>query len=453
MKSKLILFLVCFCSYTIPLFAQSELIILKGGTILDLDDFGKSAHDLRKSIVQIRNGKILSVSPEGKVKIPKEARVMDIAGAYLIPGLIDGFGSVANQRFANAYLYTGVTSVVTVEDERRGKTFLNASPSPTLYKLDEFGGADRIVIDSSKEIYKNVNYRTGNQIKWEIDSMVQERANVMLIHYGVKNEQLPVIVAVSKANRLPTIGELGFSTYAKAVESGINSFVHTSRYSADILPDSVREAYSNAPFGKPGSFFYQYINSQQLTKNQKLLELADTYGKNKVGLMPTGSLLVYPYLPSSHNPWEEKAASLIDDKDIIHLPLDRKTGKPISPPPFRAKAAKALLSIDSIFAKKGAHFLTGSGATAFGTLPGISLYTELEYLSALGLTNREVLAAATTNFSVLWNWNQLGKIEAGRDADILVLPNNPLDSLTNLKKIRYLILKGKIIDREGLLKR
>jgi imidazolonepropionase-like amidohydrolase len=72
-------------------------------------------------------------------------------------------------------------------------------------------------------------------------------------------------------------------------------------------------------------------------------------------------------------------------------------------------------------------------------------------LSRAGLTNRQVLAAATNNFSLLWNWKHIGKIEAGRDADILVLTGDPTKSIENLKKIDVLMVKGRLVDRKELL--
>jgi imidazolonepropionase-like amidohydrolase len=95
--------------------------------------------------------------------------------------------------------------------------------------------------------------------------------------------------------------------------------------------------------------------------------------------------------------------------------------------------------------------MTGSGATAFGTLPGISLHTELEMLSHMGLSNRQVIAAATNNFSLLWDWRHIGKIAPGREADLLVLSANPLDSLQALKQIDILMVDGHVVDRDVLL--
>jgi dipeptidyl aminopeptidase/acylaminoacyl peptidase len=84
-------------------------------------------------------------------------------------------------------------------------------------------------------------------------------------------------------------------------------------------------------------------------------------------------------------------------------------------------------------------------------MPGISLHTELELLHRIGLSNREALAAATTNFSNAFGW-KTGKVQQGFDADILILDKNPLDDLANTKAISVLINNGKVIDREQLLK-
>jgi hypothetical protein len=447
---RLLLIIGCLTGSQVA-FSQAGIIVLKGGTVVDVDNYGSSTKDLKNAVVIIENGKIKAVGAAGRVRIPAQATVIDVTGKYIVPGLIEGFGSVVNQAFANAYLYMGVTTVVSVEDNRRGKVFEQAVPSPALYRQEAYWGADRIQSKKPNQLYENVNYRSDEQIAREIDSIAQNGFKILLIHYGVKKEQLPAILAACKKNKLVPVGELGHTYYTDAVKAGIKSFVHTSRYSADILPDSVRSAYSDAPFGPPARFFNDYLWQHNVLADPKLLQLADLYGKHGTGLMPTGSLLVYPYMPFSANPWQETIASIINEKDIIHEPLDKATGKPVNPPPYREKNAYVLLRIDSLFIKKGARYLTGSGATAFGTLPGISLHTEMEVLSHAGLGNRQVLAAATNNFSLLWDWTQIGKIEAGRDADILVLTGDPVQSLKHLKQIDLLFVKGKQIDRKSLM--
>lgn len=452
MTCKYLLYLLLFLYGRLS--AQDSLIVLKGGTVIDVENFGQSVRDLQNAVVVVGGGKILSVGVAGKVKVPDGARVVDVTGKYIVPGLIEGFGSVTNQAFANAYLYMGVTSVVYVEDDRRGKVFLQASPSPALFKQDAYWGADRVEVTGKPYRYEDINYRDDAAIRRDIDSMAAAGASVMLVHYGVKPQQLPAILDACRQHHIATVGELGYTSYREAVAAGMQSFVHTSRYTADVLPDSVRQLYSHAPFGPPASFYYTYIGRADALEDPKLEALASLYADHPVGLMPTGSLLAYPFMPFAHNPWKEVAAVLLDEKDIIHEPLDKETGKPKNPvSPVRIKAAQRLMSIDSLFAHRGARYLTGSGATAFGTLPGISLHTELEMLSHIGLSNRQVLAAATNNFSLLWGWEHIGKIAPGREADLLVLSGNPLESLQALKQIDILIVDGHVLDRDLLLSR
>ena len=95
--------------------------------------------------------------------------------------------------------------------------------------------------------------------------------------------------------------------------------------------------------------------------------------------------------------------------------------------------------------------LTGTGSPAFGTMPGISMHTELELLVRLGLTPREALAAATSNYSDRFAWHELGLVEAGRRADLLILAADPTADITNSRKIHSVILDGVILDRDALL--
>jgi hypothetical protein len=451
----LTLFFALFCG-VLYLNAQQPTLVLKGGTIIDVDDFGSSTKDLSNSVIIIEKGKIRSVGSAASVKIPKGAKVIDITGKYVVPGLIDCFGAINSQAYANAYLYSGVTTVVVSEDLRRGKSDWTVNPSPQKLRLESYWGANSRDIAMNglpRAAFENIDLWSDEKISRDIDSLAKAGVHVLLIHYGVSPQQLPAIVAACKKNNIPTVGELGLSNYETAAAAGVQSFVHTSRYTADILPDSIRKAYSTAPFGPPARYYYDHIAEKpDIVNDPKFLALVNTFSKHKVGLIPTASLIVYPEMPFFKNPWLEPLAFTLDEKDI-HEPFDRTTGKQKTPAPHRAKAAPDMLALDQALARSGAKYLSGSGTDAYGTMPGISLHTELEMLSNMGLTNRQVLAASTNNFSLLWNWKHLGKIEKGREADILVLENNPLESLKHLKDIKIILLDGTIIDRQKLLEK
>jgi hypothetical protein len=102
-----------FCFGLSPISASTaEKLVLVGGTIVDVSNFGKSESDIKDSIIVIHHGKITAAGPKGKIKIPVSARVLNISGKYVIPGLSDAFATQNNQAHANAYLYMGVTSII-----------------------------------------------------------------------------------------------------------------------------------------------------------------------------------------------------------------------------------------------------------------------------------------------------------------------------------------------------
>jgi hypothetical protein len=98
----------------------------------------------------------------------------------------------------------------------------------------------------------------------------------------------------------------------------------------------------------------------------------------------------------------------------------------------------------------GARYLADSGTPAYGIMPGSGLHTELKLLLRIGLTPREALAAATSNFADVYGWKDVGRIESERAADILILDADPLADLAALDKIRMLVLGGRPIERVRL---
>ena len=75
----------------------------------------------------------------------------------------------------------------------------------------------------------------------------------------------------------------------------------------------------------------------------------------------------------------------------------------------------------------------------------------MKLLTRIGLTPRQALAAATSNFGELFGWKNVGQVKSGKNADLLVLDENPIRDVSNLKKIRMVILNGEILDRNKLL--
>lgn len=437
--------------------AGTSALAIVGGTLLDVADQGNSRHDVPDAVVLIEGDTIVASGPRSEVQPPRGARILDARGGYIVPGLIDGFASQANQAFANAYLYMGVTSVVTSlppqpgsetrQDARRNPTFAGADPSPRLFFMERISGA----------VPEGETWRpmSEGESRAEVERLAAAGAKVLLLHYWLRPGPLRTAAARARELGIATIGELGSTTYYEAQEARVDAFVHTARYSLELTPPALRARVAEQPFGPPRQDLYKYLGGLK-PEDTDVARHAQRLAAGPSLLIPTLALS-YLQMPGHENPWNEPIAKILSPRDI-HLAADPQTGEPPVPAEQIRDATppgswRALLMLEEQYRKAGSRYLAGSGTSAFGTMPGISLHTELALLVRIGLTPRQALAAATENYSALPPWRRLGKIAAGQIADVLILDADPTQDIGNAKRIRTLVLEGREIDREALLSR
>jgi imidazolonepropionase-like amidohydrolase len=81
---------------------------------------------------------------------------------------------------------------------------------------------------------------------------------------------------------------------------------------------------------------------------------------------------------------------------------------------------------------------------------GWTMHTELENMVAAGMTPTEVLVAGTRHSAEILGLDDLGMIAPGKSADFIVLDANPLDDITNTRRIATVYLRGHQVDRAKL---
>ena len=101
--------------------------------------------------------------------------------------------------------------------------------------------------------------------------------------------------------------------------------------------------------------------------------------------------------------------------------------------------------------KAGVEIMAGTDCPIFYLTPGYSLHEELALLVKAGMTPLEAIGAATVKPAAYFKLEkELGLIQAGMFADLVVLDANPLEDIRNTLKIDAVVRDGKFHDRAAL---
>ena len=99
----------------------------------------------------------------------------------------------------------------------------------------------------------------------------------------------------------------------------------------------------------------------------------------------------------------------------------------------------------------GLDILAGTDTLNPYCFPGFSLHDELALLVQAGLTPMQALQAATRNAArFMGREHELGTIEPGKLADLVLLEANPLEAITNTRRIQALVYRGQLFPRSAL---
>ena len=348
---------------------------------------GTGSDPIKDAVLIIQGDRILKVGSKEEIRIPRGTNVIDLEGATILPGFINAHVHFAfDEENLKAWAYGGVT---TVRDE---------------------------AITSSKTLV--------NLMKWR-DEISQNPAYARLISAGymmsVPGGYGELSVASPDDARQKVLKELdaGVDLIKISMEDGYAGRSGLPKLTDDEIAAIITAAHERGVLVSGHATQAQYLNL--------LVEAG------------VDDIAHVPYDVVSDDVWQKMVA-----KEIYMTPTFTVYRN------YHAPVATCVFNLRSFVDHGGQVALGndyGGGSGKFEL--GIPMY-EIEQMSEAGMTPMQIIVASTKNAAIVSGMeNQIGTLEAGRIADVLVVAGNPLEDLENLTNIRMVIHNGTIIREEN----
>jgi len=389
----------------------TENIAIVGATLID----GNGGASVPNSLVIVNGNTIEFVGIQGQKGLPKNMEVLDATGMTLMPGMID------------AHYHNGYDTLMAVEFLKRGVTSVR-DPGAWMNYYDPVRNTKKDIprlfltgphIDTYPPAHPDNSYLIKDAIEGEIavNNFADKGATAIKVYYGLSIGMIKSICDAAHSRGIPVTGHLETTDAADAILAGMDGIEHITSFGTVLLPMRETEKYKQliaADNGARGRGRYEVWNSFNLEKNSSVEPLIKLLVEQKTFVSPT--LAVF----------ERK----FDKGDSIEV-----------------NGFANMVKFVGMAKERGVRIVVGSHTWVPYAEKGYAYYREMELLKEAGLSNMEIIVAATMENARFFRVDKrLGSIEKGKRADLILLSKNPLDDIKNIRSIKKVMLNGVFID-------
>jgi imidazolonepropionase-like amidohydrolase len=412
-----------------------DVTVITGATLIN----GTGA-PVTNSVVVISGGRITEAGPASAVKTPASAEVIEARGKFVMPGLADmhnhledGGISFQQNRLRNLerLLATGVTTVfdplVPEADFAKLKSAAaaDASPYPRF-----FGTGPSITVEGDSLGGQSPKPKTPEEARGVVQKLKALGVDAIKIQRDdfrwASTRLTPLMTtdvlqaAVDEAHRQQLkvyVHAPQLALAKEALRAGVDGLLHgiiDEAVDADFLGLMKK---NNASYVPTMGMFEDVADVSAFAQRQA------PYW-NSLALQPPGIYQAYVSGPGA-----QLFRSLLNNTAFAkeHLPVLRANLKRV----FDA----------------GIPVVMGSDTGFFGVLLGVATQLEMELMVEGGLTPIDAIRSATINAArMIGRDKELGSVETGKSADLLILEANPLDDIRAIRRIHRVVKGGVVYD-------
>jgi len=405
---------------------------LVGGAVVD----GTGAPPILDAAVVIEGDRISAVGPRAQIPIPADATVIDVSGKTILPGLWDMHAHFEQVEWGPVYLAAGVT---TVRDCGNEFEFITSVRNAI---RDGQGLGPRILaaglVDGSGPMALGVQrVDTAEQAKFWVDKYHAAGFNQMKIYSSVTRSNVTAVASDAHALGMSVTGHIPESmTLREGIDAGMDQVNHIGYVLDAMLPPGALPERSQR-LARAQARSAVDVSSEQAKQTISFLKQHDIVIDPTVALseLDTAST-AHPY--SSFEPGVQRVAP---ELAVVFDPPGFSASDPI--PPLRASIFQKELEIIGSLHRSGVTIVAGTDQG----VPGFSIYRELELYVQAGLSPMEAIQAATiVPARVMHLDKELGSIEAGKFADLIVLGKDPVASIDNIRSVEQVVTAGALYE-------
>jgi imidazolonepropionase-like amidohydrolase len=393
---------------------------------------------IANATIVIRDGKVIAVGPSKKVKVPSGAQRVDVTGKYIIPGLWDMHAHYEQVEWGPIYLAAGVTTVRDVGNEFEFITAVRDAVNSGKGLGPHMLLAGVVDGDSSYALgVERVNSSADAQM-W-VQRYHDAGFQQMKIYSSVKSENVKAVCTDAHKLGMTVTGHIpeGMNAY-DGVNDGMDQINHI-HYVLDLL--------------EPKDFDSKKATRDETMKMMATLDVNSDAGKQAVAFLRKHNTVIDPTMALME--FVQRPADVPVDKiepGVDHVaPELREQLVNGGLPPARAASGQKIvqeeLAIIGALHRAGVRIVAGTDQT----VPGYSLYREIELYNQAGFTPMEALQAATIVPAQVMNADrESGSIEVGKRADFDILDANPLENIHNIRSVRSVVADGVLYESAPL---